>query len=434
MSRKRRFFFAGLLFLHILPFAVRPALIGGDEPHYALMAHSMAVDGDIDLENNYQAVEQGSFAAGRKRAGEKLERHLLPFGERQVLSHPLGLPWLAAPLLWLQQVLAPGAAPDLLLGLLSLGLTFAALLAGRDLLTGHLQDQRRANLVTFSLYFSTPIWYYSRTFFTEPYLWALPVLGLWLMGRQRWLASGILLGMTFLIKEIAVLILLPLLLGVLLHRGVKRCAQASVGLATAVAVYAFKNYAVYGEPWVSAYPFQVGDPVAGAVGLLLSFTFGLLPFAPLAVVALVGYWPGSATRNWQGNPATLFLALSLVIFASYFGLTACWIDPTGGSSFGTRLLLPVLPALALPLARLWQEASSRRWLRLLLLGTTIAGFAIQWSAALDPVPAMWSIRLSELLSENLLAAPIGALLAAVFLVRVLKDEEDGSGRRFTVGI
>ena len=31
-----------LLILHLLPFIGRPALIGGDEPHYALMAHSIA--------------------------------------------------------------------------------------------------------------------------------------------------------------------------------------------------------------------------------------------------------------------------------------------------------------------------------------------------------------------------------------------------------
>ncbi len=421
---------------------MRPALIGGDEPHYALMAHSMAVDGDIELEDDYQAVEQGSSAAGRKRAGEKLERHLLPYGDRQVLSHPLGLPWLAAPLLWLQQMLVPGSAPDLLLGLLSLALTFVALLAGRDLLARYFQNQGLGSLVTFSLYFSTPLWYYSRTFFTEPYLWALPVLGLWLMSRQRWVASGMLFGWAFLIKEIAVLILLPLLLGVLLYRGARRCAQASIGLAAAALVYALKNYTVYGDPWTSAYPFQVGDPVAGAVGLFMSLSYGLLPFAPLAVVALAGYGLASGRKFPFGDPEksltalnmSLPLTLSLAIFLGYFGLTACWVDPTGGSSYGTRLLLPVLPALALPLARLWQGAGTRPWLRYLLVGATIAGFSIQWSAALDPVPAMWSIRLPELLAENLIVAPLGALLAAALLLRLWKSEGQDSTGGFTAGI
>ncbi len=41
-----------LFLLHIFPFVGRPALIGGDEPHYALMAHSMAMDRDLELEDD----------------------------------------------------------------------------------------------------------------------------------------------------------------------------------------------------------------------------------------------------------------------------------------------------------------------------------------------------------------------------------------------
>jgi len=94
---------AGLVVLclfHILPFVGRPALIGGDEPHYALMAHSMAVDRDLELENNYVAVENGSSAAGSRQAGKRLDRHVAEFGERTVFTHPLGLPLLVAPLLF----------------------------------------------------------------------------------------------------------------------------------------------------------------------------------------------------------------------------------------------------------------------------------------------------------------------------------------------
>jgi len=37
------------LLLHLLPFVSRPALIGGDEAHYALAAHSVGTDHDLDL-------------------------------------------------------------------------------------------------------------------------------------------------------------------------------------------------------------------------------------------------------------------------------------------------------------------------------------------------------------------------------------------------
>ena len=119
-----------------MPLLSRPALIGGDEPHYALMAHSLAVDGDLDLEEDYRRFEAGLPAAGRKIAGWRLDRHLLDVGGRpgaqavastgtasvvvaacrhsrrrsagrRVFGHPLGLPLLAAPLLALAERLAP---------------------------------------------------------------------------------------------------------------------------------------------------------------------------------------------------------------------------------------------------------------------------------------------------------------------------------------
>ena len=73
---RRTALLAALFLVHALPFLSRPALIGGDEPHYALMAHSLAVDGDLDLEEDYRRVEAGSPAAGRKIAGWRLDRHV----------------------------------------------------------------------------------------------------------------------------------------------------------------------------------------------------------------------------------------------------------------------------------------------------------------------------------------------------------------------
>ena len=62
-----------LFVLHAAPWLVRPYLIGGDEPHYALMAHSIAVDHDIDLTQDYIRVAAGSKAAGaRDSAGAQI--------------------------------------------------------------------------------------------------------------------------------------------------------------------------------------------------------------------------------------------------------------------------------------------------------------------------------------------------------------------------
>jgi hypothetical protein len=146
-----------LLALHVLPFACRPALIGGDEPHYALAAHSIAVDRDIDLANNYREVAEGSNAAGRKFAGTELDRHIRTRHGRSVFMHPIGLPALLAPLVWLQQRLVPGSPPDLVLGGASLTISFLALLAGWSAIRRYTDDRRLGAFVVLGIYFSTPL-------------------------------------------------------------------------------------------------------------------------------------------------------------------------------------------------------------------------------------------------------------------------------------
>ncbi|MGH9456572.1 MAG: hypothetical protein ACRD2J_02915 [Thermoanaerobaculia bacterium] len=101
----------GALILHLIPFANRPWIVGGDEPHFALMAHSIAVDGDLALAEDYARVERGSKAAGGMVAGKAIDRHVRRVSDIEVFSHPLGLPLLVAPLVGFQQTLAPGSPP-----------------------------------------------------------------------------------------------------------------------------------------------------------------------------------------------------------------------------------------------------------------------------------------------------------------------------------
>lgn len=57
-----------LFLLVAAPFLVRPELVGGDEPHYAAMASSIAFDGDFDLRDEYAAVAAGTSAAAGPRS------------------------------------------------------------------------------------------------------------------------------------------------------------------------------------------------------------------------------------------------------------------------------------------------------------------------------------------------------------------------------
>jgi len=402
-----------LALLHILPFAGRPTLIGGDEPHYALMAHSLAIDHDIRLENNYLEVERGSAAAGGKIAGSRLDRHVRDIGGKSVFSHPLGLPLLAAPLIALLQRLSPGAAPDLVLAGLTLAVTFGAVLAGWRLLAETLGDGRAAAFSVFVVYLGTPLWYYSRTFYTEPFIWSFAILSFWLMSHGRWLPASLLLGATFALKETSVLLIGPVLLFAWWRWGPGRASRLAVFPAVFAALWILKNLAIYGRPLVTFQAFDPGSPLVGALGLLFDPSAGLFVFAPALTVAALGWRPGG-TRG-PGNRAS---RAALLVFLGYFLVTAAWKGWDGGSSYASRLLLPAIPAFALPLVSLRAPLERSILLQRSLALLALVGFTIQFAAATNSFHAMWSIDILDLLTRRPYNTAAGLALGAVILWRL----------------
>ena len=397
-----------LFLLHALPFASRPALIGGDEVHYALLAHSIGVGGDFDPRDDYAAVARGSKAAGVKRAGQVLDPHVRPVGDREIPAHPVGLPMLLAPLVRLQQAASPGSAPDLLLLGTTLALTFGALVAGWRALAAHLGSESVAAAWVFGGYFSTPLWFYSRTLFTEPYTWAFAVLALAAIGAGRVALASLCLGLTLLTKETALLLVLPVLLGAFLRTGARRTVPLLAGPALAAGWYAARNLALGLPLLTTSQPFQLGDLVAGAAGLLVDARHGLLSFAPLLAIGALAGLAGTRGPREVGVPAWLAGA----VFAGYFLLDAAWIDWRGGSCYGPRLLVPALPALILLAAG---SRPSGAVLRYALGAAFCAGFTVSWCAALAPWRAFWGATPLELVRARPFGAAAGAL-AAVGLV------------------
>jgi hypothetical protein len=404
--------------LHLLPFASRPALIGGDEPHYALIAVSLVEDRDLELADDYAAVEAGSRAAGRKRAGQALERHLRETAGRTIPTHPAGVPALVAPLLALQRAVAPTAGPDLVVGLFGLASTFAGLLAGARLLGRRLGDERLGATAAFAAYFGSPLWYSSRTFFTEPYTWSFAVLSLAAAAGRRWTLAAVLLGVTALTKETAALVVAAVLVGTLLGAGPRKAAILAAGPLAAGALWAAANLARGLPPWTTSQPFQVGSPLAGLRGLLVDPSRGLLWFAPVLLAAAACWLLPDVRRRAreQGQDQLPWVALALLV--AYLALTCAWIDWRGGSGYGTRLLLPALPGLALPLALALRHGTPG--LRRALAMFAVAGFTVGWCAALDPVTAFWDAAAPALLAARPLATLAGLALAAWLAVRLLR--------------
>jgi hypothetical protein len=413
-----------LLFaLHALPFAVRPAIIGGDEPHYLLMAHSIGVDGDMALEHDYETVVEGSPAAGDRFRGKTLDRHLALHNGGQVFIHPLGLPLLIAPLIAAQHAVAPEAAPDILAGLFVLVVTFLALLAGIDLLAKRCGDRRAAWTIGLAVYVSTPLWFYSRTLFTEPLLWAFAVLACWCLSGERWSAAGFALGLVFALKEIGLLIVVAVGVWVLLRRGSRRAALVSLGPIAIAIAWIVKNIYVYGAPFATAQPWSSGDPLGGAVGLLIDPHNGLFVFAPIALAALAAV----AMRGVRWDASALAaIALSIV----WFAIAASWSDWRGGSSYGPRLIVPILPLLAIPLVDGWNSRS--RALQRTIAALAVAGFVLNAAAASEPFHAFWNASPFAIISRQPAAAAaatiIGVTVAAVHLRETIRADARGGSR------
>jgi len=395
--------------LHLLPFATRPVLIGGDEPHYALMAHSLAVDHDVALADDYAAVAAGSNAAGKRRAGQRLEPHLRPEGDGETFTHPLGLPALAAPLLAALHAVAPDAAPDLALGLGGSALCFAAFLAGWRLLARRLDEPGAAAIVAVAAYFGSPLWYSSRTFFTEPYTWAFAVLAVAAVAARRGVAAAVFLGLALAMKETALVLVVAIVGAVAVRRGAAAAARLLAGPAAVLVLLAVKNLVLYGRAIVPFQPYRLGDPAAGLLGLLFGGEKGLLFFAPVLLVGAAGFFvPRRGDGVERGAAAAIVLG--------YLAAVACWIDWRGGASYGPRLLVPALPALAVPLAALWEAHGRRRGVRAVVAGTFVVGFTVQWCAALDPVRAFWATDVATIVLERPASAVSGVVVGALLWI------------------
>jgi hypothetical protein len=397
-----------LVLLVAAAFLVRPTLIGGDEPHYAAMASSIAFDGDFDLRNQYRDVAAGSFAAGKRFSGQILEQHLVEKTTGPQFSHPAGLPVLAAPFLWVTQRLLALPWPDPVLGLLSLLSSCAGLLCGGDLLGRLVGDPLRGRWIAALVFFSSPLWFYSRTFFTEPFVWSGLVVGTWLIAQRRAIAGGALLGLVVLFREPSLVVVAPVLVGTLLLADRASAARAVIGPAAALCVAAARNLFLNGGGLLDfPQPFRFGDVVDGSLGLLIDPAHGLLPFWPLSLLAPIGFALGESRTD------RVVLACAGAGFVAYFLLAASWVDWRGGSCFGPRLVVPGIALLAPALALAWRRlgtGAAAPW----LLALAALGAGLEIVAIADPFHAFWSPAAGALISRSTSTAAtfaVAALLA-----------------------
>jgi hypothetical protein len=349
----------------------------GDEPHYLAITHSIAFDGDLDLSNNYGANEP-LVGGGVLMPGA----HLRPGVDGTMRPvHDVGMPALFVPVArvavpltnFLARVLPESALQRMRLNpavlyrhLLSLAMiALATVLAGLlfDALVAMGASAMTAFAASVLLMLSPPLMIFSILFFTE-LLSALVCFAVFyriviadVRGTARWWWLGCLTGLLFLIHARNIGLMAPLAALALYHlRDRPRRGEAMAfagGAALFIAVRTLVNYRFWGElvsgphahaaEWSGAKPL-LAEAATRLLGLLVDQEYGLLPYAPVYVLAAAGAFTLAKTNR------ALTLALTVVV-ASYVALIVCPLTNvhgwTGGWSPSARFLTPIAPLLGL---------------------------------------------------------------------------------------
>jgi hypothetical protein len=233
---------------------------------------------------------------------------------------------------------------------------------------------------------ASPLWAYSKTFFSEPLAGAGLVFCFYFAVRGRkgsggawnWILSGLCLGVCVLAKAVNVLLVIPALALTVapmretsFRERFRRCALLAPGLLAAIFLILAYNYARFGSWWETGYSDEVWSWTTpwgeGILGLLISPGRGLLLYFPLWILVV----PGIARMLTSHRAETFFLG-------GCFGLVwlvhARWYRWEGGWCWGPRFLIPVIPLLILPLASLFERPPRQRAFKIVAL--LVVGIAL----------------------------------------------------------
>ena len=330
----------------------------GDEPYYFLAADSLRRGEGFELSARWYWLPTTDYAPGDFLPSEDFDRSVAPSLVRRgrFPLHDLGLSILIAP------AFALG-------GRAGVNLLVAAAMAGAIALafvvTARIMPSRRAALAaTLALGLAAPALTYSGQVFPDAIAPLAVAVSLVAVAGALPMWTG---GLAVAALPFLQLRFWPLALGLLaLAMVVRRPRRRELLLLlapTVIVIVALSalDLAVYGVPlphagYVLFFTARHDTSVAtyaavdrwGAVGMFVDRAFGLLPAAPIAVLAFFG--AGAALRQ----ALTRWLLAAIVpylIFVSFF-------DWTGGYSPQARYLAPVIPAFVplVALALTWPVA------------------------------------------------------------------------------
>ncbi len=227
---------------------------------------------------------------------------------------------------------------------------------------------------------ASPLWVYSKTFFSEPLValaLTLAVLSA-LRGAEGawdgWAVCGVALGAAALVKPVALIVAPAFVAYALLRREGRWQALALVAapLMVGVAGVAAYNLVRFGSMLDTGYRTAAWNipPWVGLFGLLLSPGKGLFWYCPSVALGVVGFIPLMRRRPRAALLLGGTAGLYLLVHVTYNH----W---HGGGAWGPRLILPLLPLLLLPVARWFQSPPVSQWGQIALALLLAAGMVFQ---------------------------------------------------------
>jgi hypothetical protein len=375
--------------------------VSGDEPHYLMIAESLLVDRDLDLQNNYDQNDGRRFGADGMTPG----LHARPARNGQLWSvHDIGLPVLLLPVYALATRAAAYAPPDVLArfrqtpGLFGFTLVSSTLVvlttcAAALLLSGIWRvAPRYAATVVLVLVLSPPVLSHAFLVFPETVAFAVICAVVWIICLR---ADEIRLSRMVMI--VGAVGLLPWLhrkysffvfgLGVLIffrHRGwigrqLPRVLWLLAGLVilpqAALHVWTLHAWGNLGGPQMLDWlPFSTTGLETGGFGMIFDRERGLLGYAPIYLLV-----PACWALDWPRSRLLLVPVLLLLV------PLAAFVTWHGGFSPAARFLVPVTPLLILP-AVFALEHAAIRWSSIPIVILQVAIIGLAWSHPRDLWP------------------------------------------------
>jgi hypothetical protein len=357
---------------------------GWDAQFYYALARSIAFDRDVDISNDlvltpwanpFDPDKDGSFREVPRRPNGRMQS-----------KYPIGMslveaPWLAlgsgvraiAEAVGVKFRHAPGFTTAEL-WTVALGLIFIFSLGLATLYRLLLErfGSTAALLGIFAGWCGTSLFYYSSVFPFMSHAVSFALLAVVMMLTDRLSGGqclkrtlkllGAAVGALFLVRPqqaVVALFIFPVFVNIARKRSWKEWLPGLLGGAAlgaaAIGLQVAFNFTQTGRASLSGYAaggegFAFASPNLTMV--LISESRGLFVFAPVVVVALLGY-----LFAWRSIPAYAWVAAGNFLTQAY--LTAAWSSPEQGDSFGARMLADNSGAVAVGVAAIFTRLPKR---------------------------------------------------------------------------